>query len=139
MSENQFQCGEPVRVTIDAEIYSDRTEGEYLEVTYTDSDNDTIFSKVPKSNVRHADVDRHKVPGRKVVFVRGLVKESYEGGVQETLEEVDRLVQEDVDHSPYTVFVIPEEFLDNALTVEYIGTRVSKHSDVITRSADSRD
>lgn len=70
------------------------------------------------------------------VIIKGFVEEFYSPNVDEATKYADTLVQEDDEHTPHTVMVVPEEFLNNALTVEYVGTRVIPHRDALMRSQD---
>lgn len=82
------------------------------------------------------DDHSHRIHSRRVVIIKGFVEEFYSSNVNEALKYADELVQEDAEHTPHTVMVVPEEFLNNALTVDYVGTRVTLHRDAIARSQD---
>lgn len=136
MSENIFKQGDDVRVTLNATISSALNSGLNVEVKYVGPDTKEHHLIVPRENVSHADIDLYKIPGRKIAIVKGLIEIFHYGTAEEALEEADRQVQEDIDHETRTVFVIPEEFLNNALCVEYIGTKVSTHENIMSRATD---
>ena len=81
-------------------------------------------------------VPTYAIEGRRVVIIKGLVEEFYSPNVDEALKYANTLVQEDDEHTPHTVMVVPEEFLNNALTVEYVGTRVTTHREALKRTQD---